>query len=328
MNARSVLLIAALAAGCAPSFDPASELKTLRVLGVQKDRPYARAGEEVTLSLLWHDASPTAPREVQRAWIGGCFNPPGDLYQGCFTSIAERPELVTFGDGDEFSLTIPEDIVRQRQPGQPDYGLSYVFFAACAGTLEPVLDSPEPGFPLRCLDAAGQPLGADDFVAGYTAIYSFEEFGNQNPIVTGFRFRGEDVAEDCIGSACIGMPIAPPDCSAPGAPCVPVCEDDGEPACSAYDVMPIVSQDSREPDEVSAASYGTDFEEQIWINYYVDRGSVSPGVKLVNDATKGWNAEQQAEFRPPKEPGPVTVWAVVHDNRGGTEFVRFTLYVQ
>ena len=48
----------------------------------------------------------------------------------------------------------------------------------------------------------------------------------------------------------------------------------------------------------------------------------------MNDATKGWNPEQQGEFRAPSGPGPAQVWAVVHDNRGGVDFVRFTITVQ
>jgi hypothetical protein len=69
-------------------------------------------------------------------------------------------------------------------------------------------------------------------------------------------------------------------------------------------------------------------QEQLWTNYYVDRGSVGPEVKLVNDAVTGWNDEQFVEFRAPKDPGKVTIWAVVHDNRGGSNFVRFTFGVQ
>jgi hypothetical protein len=296
---------------------------------VQKDRPYAGPGEDVTLDILWHDPEGASGRAVQVAWVGGCFNPPGDLYQGCFSSLSERPDLVTFGSGNSFSVTIPDDIVRQRQAGQYDYGLSFVFFAVCAGTLEPAFDQSGGGFPLRCLDVAGEPLGADDFVAGYSAIYSFVEFANQNPIIEGFTFRGQAVDPDCIGRDCIEMPLdTAPDCDVDDTLCVPTCADDGEPSCQEFEVMPVVSRDSVETDEVSAATYGTDFTEQMWINYYTDHGNISPAVKLVNDATKGWNAEQQASFRAPSESGRAVVWAVVHDNRGGVEFARLTLNVQ
>ena len=48
----------------------------------------------------------------------------------------------------------------------------------------------------------------------------------------------------------------------------------------------------------------------------------------LNDAVKGWNPDQLADFRAPKDPGPVAIWALVHDNRGGVEFARFTVGVE
>ena len=41
--------VALAALGCGPEFDPSNEIKTLRVMGVQKDRPYAQPGDEVSL---------------------------------------------------------------------------------------------------------------------------------------------------------------------------------------------------------------------------------------------------------------------------------------
>jgi len=336
MKRLSAPLLVVLALGCAPSFDPPSEIKTLRVLAVQKDQPYAPPGAEVTLNMLWHDALAEPGRTVQRAWLGGCENPPGDLYQGCFSQLAEKfsadptSELFELDGDDEFSVTLSPDIVRDRPTGQYDYGLAYVFFAVCAGTITPAFG--QEGLPFNCLDSSGDPLGADHFVVGYTAIYSFAEFGNTNPIITPFfRFQGVELAADCVGNACIGLPITDPDtidCTEEGAPCVPACPDDGEPECPEYEIMPLVSEDSVERDEVSAATYDADFQEQLWLNYYVDRGSIAPDAKLVNDATEGWNPEQQGEFRAPAEPGMAAVWAVVHDNRGGVDFARFTIKVE
>jgi hypothetical protein len=48
---------------------------------------------------------------------------------------------------------------------------------------------------------------------------------------------------------------------------------------------------------------------------------------LLNDSTSGWNEKYRAELRAPKDAGPLQVWAVVHDNRGGMEFSRVTLGV-
>ncbi len=349
-------LLSLVATGCAPEFAEVSEIETLRVLGVKKDKPYAAPGEEVTLSMLWNDGSPEAGRPIKRAWLAGaCTNPVGDSFIGCLQqanelfggeggasgeggpAIPDGPiDLTPFlPEGDSVTFTVPRNIISEKEddgavaPGQIPYGLSMVFFFACAGERFVLDPSAESLFPIICEDADGNALGSDDYVAGYTSIYSYEGIENENPVVTGFKFRGEVVTPDCIGEECVGMPISEVDCDEPGAPCVPVCEDDGDDSCEKYEAQPIVDQAlSVEPDEVAQQAYGSDFEEQIWINYYVDRGSISPDVKLVNDATKGWNDEQFAEFRAPKKPGLVSIWALVHDNRGGVEFSRFTIKAQ
>jgi hypothetical protein len=204
-----------------------------------------------------------------------------------------------------------------------------VFFFACAGERFVLDPSAESLFPIICEDADGNALGPDDYVAGYTSIYSYEDIGNSNPVVTGFKFRGEEVDADCIGVECVDAALPEIDCDKPGAPCVPVCEDDGDESCPKYEAQPVVDQElSVEPDEVAKIAYGDDFQEQLWINYYVDHGSITPDVKLLNDATKGWNPEYFANFRAPREPGRVSIWALVHDNRGGVEFARFTISAQ
>ncbi len=76
--------------GCAPEFAKVSEIETLRVLGVQKDKPYAAPGEEVTLSMLWDDGSPDRGRPIKRAWLAGaCSNPVGDSFIGCFQAASD-----------------------------------------------------------------------------------------------------------------------------------------------------------------------------------------------------------------------------------------------
>src|SRR6185295_12325389 len=127
--------------GCGPEFDPGNEIKTLRVLAVKKDKPYAQPGEHVNLQLLWHDPKGRKDSEIQRAFIGGCVNPPGDLYYGCFAQYGQGGAggLPPLGAGDTFSVQLPSDIISSRpppEPGQPRYGLYIVFFAVCAGTIE------------------------------------------------------------------------------------------------------------------------------------------------------------------------------------------------
>ena len=75
---------------------------------------------------------------------------------------------------------------------------------------------------------------------------------------------------------------------------------------------------------------------QMWVNYYADSTRIAhcvgpsdarqcpagEGVAQLNDATLGWREEHGTDLIAPKEPGPVHVWAVVHDNRGGAEWAR------
>ncbi len=345
---RGLLLLGAAslltAVGCGPQFDPGNEISTLRVLGVKKDKPYAQPGEDVSLQLLWHDAK--GPRDVQRAFIGGCVNPPGDLYYGCFAEYGQSAasgQPPAFALGDTFSVTLPKDIISSRpapDEGRERYGLYIVFFAVCAGTLSFDMSSDgssigSTGLPVRCLDEDGQALGSDDFVVGYTSIYSFQGTDNANPAfavddsgTARFEVAGANVEADCLGEACQGAPAVEVDCESTPERCIDACADDGDDACPEIEIKPAIDeQDNLERDDVSSRLFGNDVNEQMWVNYYVDRGSMSQ-VRLLNDATSGWNEKYRGELRAPKEPGPLQVWSVIHDNRGGMEFARVTLQVK
>jgi len=329
--------------GCGPEFDPVSEIKTLRVLGVKKDKPYAQPGDDVTLQLLWHD--PKGRDDIQRVFIGGCVNPPGDLYYGCFSQYAASAAngtLPPFQEGkDRFRVTLPKDMLSSRgkpEPGQPRYGLYIVFFAVCAGNIQLAMDEPQDadgssGLPIRCLDPAGKPLGSDDFVVGYSSIYSFEGVSNENPEFSvdaagqgEYSVGDRSVVADCVGEACQGAAAVEVDCDKQPERCVKACADDGDPKCPAILVKPSIDKGVVERDDVSSQLFGTNVTEQMWIDYYVDRGRISDA-RLLNDSTSGWNDKYRAELRAPKAPGPLQVWAVVHDNRGGMEFSRVTLSV-
>jgi hypothetical protein len=344
---------------CGPEFDPPSIVESLRVIAVQKDRPYAAPGEDVRLTILYADGAEDAGRAIEIGWLTGCVNPLGDLYAGCFAD----PSAFALASGDEVTFRIPDDIISSRpppsEPKQPAHGLSYVFFAACAGTLAPGdLD-----FPLRCLDAEGNALGTDDFVAGYSAIYVYDDFRNANPIVRGLSIDGKPLGGGCVdpasalanesddlgavlGRAAEGAgppsaggplvvcderfptdPADEPDCSEPGAPCIPALPP-GAFAHPSVEIRPEIFRSSIEQDEIAKVAFGRDYGEQMWINYYASRGELATDVRLLNDATTGLNADYETLFYPPLEPGPVTLWAAVHDNRGGVAWARGTLWVQ
>jgi len=333
--------------GCGPDFDPPSELHSLRVLGVQKDVPYAQPDSDVNLQMLWQDASPLAgaDRPIQIAWSPGCYDPPGDLYYACFS------DKNLFGDmlvpdrahPEHSTVHIPEDIISRKGPvtdgsKNPPYGLTYVFFAACAGTLTLLPNASGTAFPVGCQGPNGL-LGADDFVAGYTSIYSFSGFSNNNPKIAGFEFRGQPVPEGafCIGEDCQARAGSEPaqdfncDDSDKGALCVPACSDDGDSSCTGYGLRPTIDKNdpaNQDKDDVSVALLGRDVGEQMWINYYTDAGGFKSSVRLLNDATNGWNDDYGTDFYAPKKTGPLRIWAVAHDNRGGMAWAGITLKVQ
>jgi hypothetical protein len=344
-----VALFSLVLGGCGPDFDPANELHSLRVLAVQKDVPYAQPDSEVNLQMLWQDASPLAgpDRPVQIAWSPGCYDPPGDLYYACFSD----PNL--FGNmapqdpahPERTTVHIPSDIISRKGPvtdgsKNPPYGLTYVFFAACAGELTLLPSSSDSAaFPVGCKDPSGKLLGADDFVAGYTSIYSFAGFSNNNPAIEGFEFRGNPLPPGsfCLGDDCLALAGSEPalafDCEDPekSALCVPACADDGDTTCSAYGIRPTIDKNNpanQDQDDVSVALLGRDVGEQMWINYYSDAGGFKSAVRLLNDATNGWNDDYGTEFYAPKKTGPMRVWAVAHDNRGGMSWAGITLEVQ
>jgi hypothetical protein len=379
-----IATVAAFAAGCAPEFDRVSEIETLRILAVQKDVPYARPGETVNLSMLWRDGSDKAGRQVEVNWLSWCFNPPGDLFFSCFANVdpttititaeksvcplardrwVRRPNSgvddalaqPTSGAGraanpqcdSTFSFQMPSDILdrpRPSDPTQPHYGLAYVFFAVCAGTLSPEQGQNERDFPFVCRDEQGNRLGPDDFVAGYTAVYAFEplpddgtgkpeserEIRNNNPPTLGFLLDEVEASERCIGDECRDLRDrwGNFDCDRSPTQCVPSCEDDGDESCPPHKIRPLLAEGFAEEDVVSNATRGRSITEQMWINYYAERGGVKSEVRLLNDAFTGVNRDYGTEFYAPKESGMTVVWAVVHDNRGGTSWVGMPIWVK
>jgi hypothetical protein len=333
--ARTVLLASGVAlVGCGAELDRASEVTGLRVIAVQKDKPYADPGDTIAMKMLYVDGSEEAGRPIQIGWLAGCINPPGDLYQGCFAGAFD-PTASAFDQGQDltsFSFTLPEDIITRRPPPQdsrqPPYGIAIVFFAACAGTLSFELGGP--GFPIHCLDENGTALLSKDFVAGYSTVYTFDgDFPNQNPGVTGFSFNGKDLAEEfsCVGDTCLAP--APDPETFPEELTVPACPEDGDPAaCDGVPVRPLVDRMSAELDAVTAAAYGRNYQEMLWISYYATGGSLKSDTRLLNDATRGWNPEYATEFYAPSKPGPVRIIAAVHDNRGGVAWSGTTVLVK
>jgi len=339
--------------GCSGDYLPSDLVNGLRVFTVVADKPYAAPGDSVTFSMKYWDGAPDpegdGPRAVQILWIGGCVNPPGDLYYGCFPQLAQvfaslkpgqlpppgliqvLPDNIVGEAAGTFTTTVPLDIISSRPPpegGSSKYGLMYVFFAACAGNIRPVeLDpSGKAGFfPFACFDDAGNRLPADSFVPGYTQIYSFEDSrANENPTAKGMTLDKEAMPEDPTEAVTV-------------KPC-PSTEEErrsvgcfaGDPyeGCKFYEIDVDVEKTIAEIDPGEKLDDKQLFEA-VWVDYYVDGGDLTGGgIRLISGVTEGYKEDHKTAWIPPSTPGLYSIWATLRDTRGGASILRRYIRVE
>lgn len=370
MLQRAIFFCTSLAilSSCGNAFEPASSLQSLRVIAIRNEQPYTPPGETASLSMLYFDGSKRAYdaqgnriRTPQILWLGGCFDPPGDLYYACFPVLAQLFASLTQPPGasdstppassdlnpleyirlgETFKMKIPSDIISRRPPeeiaatkaqGNTPYGLSYVFFAVCGGTIKPIpMDQATNGLPLGCFDPqTNERLGDDDFVIGYSPIYSYDNVTHKNPVIDGVQFEGspsmnQPCSEGCrenerCGSQNVCIPI------------VPHCTTRKVADCPTYKIKPILSPEKNvEKDVLAPPLEGRIPDEIIWASFYSSDGTLNNDAILVNDATHGWilNDVQGTRWSAPNAPaGESRVWIVAHDNRGGTSWTWQDIFI-
>jgi len=338
--------------GCDADLDLASEVKTMRVLGVRTDSSYAPPGETRDLEMLLYDGAPDAVlpdgthRPVQVVWMQGCVNPPGDFYYLCYPTLhavadfltdedlrnEQVPSGVPMGFGTTYRAMIPDDIISSR-PQNPDvvhpYGLAYVFFAACGGELRKLADAdPREDFPLGCFrPGTDERLGTEDFLHGYFPIYAFESLRNRNPVIEGIQLGPGASGRPCSESApCPDSEV----CSSAGY-CigrVPHCPKDDEEDCPEIFVKPLVDEDSIEPAVMAMVSEQEAPLENTWVMYHSSAGTWKAGSQMIHDPDVGFRSEYEGFWRAPKTGNrEVRVWAVVRDNRGGVSWIWRDIWV-
>lgn len=355
----STLLLCFVALGCSSDFTEPSHIDTLRVLGVHAEPASGIPGQTSTLDLIVADGASQAasdaadsgaapaPRPLQVAWLGVCHNPPSRQFYGCFpilqliatrlearvidTDASSLPRGV-FALGPRYELEVPAGILRDapRSPSDPvHYGVSYAFFAACAGELRARPDLSD-RVPLDCVDPrTGQLLGRRDFVTGYATLYSYEGALNQNPIFTSVHFGSVAVSpSSCTSDAdCAGL--VPTDagfseiCGTQGQCALrfPACP--GQHECPGIRVSPDLEPTSAEP------LPGQTAREIVWANFYGTKGRFETSTQLVNDRNSGFIDDHGSFFHPPAQPrGPTTIWITVNDQRGGSAVQSFEVWTE
>jgi hypothetical protein len=362
LPARRALLVAlstlALGVPCCAAGDlaPSSEVTALRVLTVTADNPYAAPGEDVTLRMTYADALGAAgdkPRPVQVTWLGVCVNPPVEVdeHLGClpqllgalpgggasngegwpsvFEQVDVPAEMSGVPDQVPFTLRVPDDILLTARPTETGtvYSTAYVFFAVCAGKVRPAPAPAETGFPVECIGDDGAALGADSFVVGYTQVYVFADGRtNENPPVGGLTLKldGNEVEPQGADNIPIVARCAPPE-GAPAEGCGRT--EPGGDECTTYDIDALV-EDVAEVDVEAAGLGGPPVREAIWVDYYTDGGGFDGARRLVSDTATGFRKDHGTTWTPPSEAGLVSLWAVVHDTRGGASVTRRVVKVE
>jgi hypothetical protein len=342
--------------GCVDGFEPQSELSSLRVMAVSPSPASGAPGAEVKLDMAWVDGSVShgvgsTDRAVEVVWLGGCHNPPTRQYYACLPYLQKLAQLLDpvvvntptegippgyFGVGSAFQFRVPDDILSGAPRVATDplhYGVSYVFFAVCAGQVRPRPDLTD-RVPLDCVDPiTQQPLGSRDFVLGFTTVFSYEGVQNQNPLLLGAEFGPtalappedpESVQTPCMSDDdCTAHPEAggaPLACSDSGL-CSPTAHRCQKGGCPGYRILPRVNPSSAEilPD-------GN--HEIVWANFYATGGEIGSATRLVSDRNRGLLEGYATDWKPPETSGTVRFFITLNDQRGGAAWTSFDVVVR
>jgi hypothetical protein len=328
---RCAALLASGVASAGCMADEPKDSSHLTVLAVRAEPPTGVPGQAVTFELLHSDeVDPPAgsPRTLEIAWLGGCHNPAGGQYFDCYPGLRSAARLLAqrlldtpaevlaragAGLGTGFSTTIPVDITAR------GYGVSFVFFAVCAGELTPAPDR-EDTVPLDCLSANGKSIDRAGFAVGFTTVYTVPGVANHNPVIDGIDFDGVPLDESgcAIDADC---PSAGAErCHAPSARCLPVLEPCAASGCHRLTAR--IDPASAEPNPLGAAGTRETLELEL----------VGPTI----DATRrvrgdGSSFVDDPSFRmggpPPGSAETLSVWLLVRDDRGGVAWTERTFLV-
>ncbi len=339
-----IVMAGPLAACGGAGFDPISKIDSVRLFAAKADKPYAKPGEVVNLDVLAYDGRANPTRPMRHYFLPfTCLNPVNDAYLGCFLpGVAVSPDGGALGggtgadagasgasasflgnvpdgtdltpilvQGTHYSYRIPQNavITRTDSPDKP-YGLTFVFTVACAGRV--VFQRPSVAtrqqVPLACVDEDGVAVSPKDFVLGITRVYVYDTLRNENPVLSGLTFEGApvDLREGITVDRC-GLT--------------------NRAKCPELKLDTEVPDTSWEPQEGEKTSSGAQAREQIWVDYYTTMGEIE-SARLLYDVSSGRVPESFAKLKAPTETGLGSLFAVVHDNRGGVAWTRIPITVR
>lgn len=282
-----------LLAGCGEDFEPGSRVTSPRILGLQADKPYARPGEDVALTLL---AANPDEEPLEWAWAT-CTLPASSTVDDCIAALdgdLERfdPEV------DQLRVSIPDDVLDDVPAAQRPSALIGVVVIACPGELR---SGETLGVPTRCVDEQGRARSIDDLEVGIKRIFLRERDRNDNPEIVAITWDGEPWPEDEVQEAelCKEETFAIDDCS------------------DALQHRIHVTTTDRES---GRDEFGADFTEQVIVQLYSTHGLFRDQVRIAEDADTYWVAQ-----RGDTDSNIATLWLITRDDRGGISWTTRTV---
>jgi hypothetical protein len=251
------------------------------------------------------------------AGVTGGLAPSGGI-GGLLKSIPTGTDLGRFLiSGSRAVFSLPSDIISSHptvKGASFPYGLAVVFNIACAGHVELLPSDPSnldpEQIPFGCFNAQEQQLSPNDYVIGYTEVFAYDTLTNQNPVIQSFAFRDASVTIDAGVEAGVTFPY---------------CTDSKTSKCPDNNAVLGVPDASWERDPQDLGADGGPVGEQIWVDYFTTIGSVSDDAILVFDPVAGRVTPKNPESLLVTQKQRGTLWAVLHDNRGGAAWITVGL---
>lgn len=318
---------------------------SLRVLGVRAEpptlTPLISGGSSTRLSIICADGRRSGRESpdcrIETAWFTRCDNPERNDPKKCFGQYANWTRSlastiadtsadaypVGFGFGSSFDFAVDETILSQqaRIGGKAiRYGVSYVYFAACAGRLVTAQSGPD-RLPVECRDPdTGRAVNQERFVVGVTAVYSYDTITNRNPVLSRPQFDGREIPATCDATSQCPSGL---ECSS-GNQCIPVverCSQKQPESCRWHCLRLGLTLDSFSLFTVDGVPIRKP-QKSLWLDHYTNVGSFQEDVAgFPLDAPVDPAGVEMSDCIDWQAPSAATehahLWTIVRDNRGG-----------
>jgi hypothetical protein len=249
-----------------------------------------------------------------------CIDPPGGQYYACYLffnalyplHVDLTPQLI---ESKTTTITIPPDALAHvvQVPGAPADKLAtaYVFMAACAGHIERIQPVGEAlnALPIGCFGANGVPRTTTDFVLGFTRVYIYETRRNAVPTMDALTLESApiDLTKGIVTGKCV---------------------KNKQGTCNTVSIDVNFQDSMSEPDPDNIDANGNPQRETLYVDYFTSAGKFNVDRKILFDGILGRAPKSPINYSPPDDPVKGTIWAVFHDNRGGTSWFEVPLEIQ